>query len=91
MEANLNLLQGVVYSQRVLLALVESGYSRDEAYQIIQRNALKALDQQIPLKDLLKQDAGVSEKLDSAELDKLFDPKLYFKHVDYLYEKVLGK
>ncbi len=90
MQANLDQLHGVVYSQRVLLALVEAGLSRDEAYEIVQKNALAALDKREPLKALLKADPKVSKVLPQKELDMLFEPRHYFKHLDYLYKKVLG-
>jgi adenylosuccinate lyase len=91
MKENLNMLQGVVYSQRVLLSLVESGFSRDEAYEIVQRNALSALDKKTPFLSLLKGDPKVAKVLgqEGKILDKLFDPSHYFQHLDYLYKKVL--
>jgi adenylosuccinate lyase len=89
MRANLDQLQGVIYSQRVLLTLVESGLSRDEAYEIVQKNALAALDQKVPFVNLLRQDARVTKVLSENDLTMLFDPRHYFKHLDYLYKKVL--
>jgi adenylosuccinate lyase len=89
MEENLNLLQGVIYSQRVLLALVEAGLSRDEAYEIIQRNSHAALDQKTPLKDLLLKDPAVGKRLNAEAVKGLFDQESYFRQLDYLYKKVL--
>jgi adenylosuccinate lyase len=91
MEENLNLLQGVIYSQRVLLALVEAGLSRDAAYEIIQRNALAALDKKVPLKELLLKDSAVGKALGSKAVESLFDAKAYFQQVDYIYGKVLDE
>jgi adenylosuccinate lyase len=90
MQANLDLLHGVIYSQKVLLSLVEHGLSRDEAYEIVQRNALAALDKSVPFKDLLKADAKVCKVLSEATLNMLFEPRQYFQNLDYLYKKVLG-
>ena len=89
MAENLALLQGVIYSQRVLLTLVEAGLSRDEAYEIIQKNSLDALDKRSPLLQLLKGDLRVTKILTAKQLDMLFEPRYYFQNLDYLYEKVL--
>ncbi|MEZ4751786.1 MAG: adenylosuccinate lyase [Bdellovibrionota bacterium] len=89
MQRNLDRLHGVIYSQKVLLALVEAGCSRDEAYEIVQQNALKALDNETPFLGLLKSDARVAKALSPDSLDVLFEPQSYFGHLDYLYEKVL--
>ena len=91
MKENLNLLFGVVYSQRVLLALVEHGLSRDEAYEIVQKHALAALDKKVPFRDLLKADSKVTKVISQNSLDMLFEPRLYFQNLDYLYKKVLSE
>ena len=90
MQENLDQLHGVIYSQRVLLELVDKGLSRDEAYEIVQKNALAALDKRTAFKDLLKGDARVTKVLSENDLNMLFEPRHYFQHLDYLYEKVLG-
>lgn len=89
MQANLDQLQGVIYSQKVLLALVQKGLSRDEAYEIVQKNALQAMDKKTPFSTLLKADARVAKVLSPEAVDVLFDPRHYFINLDYLYEKVL--
>lgn len=94
MKSNLEQLHGVVFSQKALLLLIDRGCSRDEAYAIIQRNALLALDTKQSLLSLLKSDNSVKAILgkDCAEsLEKLFDPQCYFQHLDYLYQKVLNQ
>ena len=90
MKENLELLSGVTYSQNVLLALVDKGLSRDEAYQTVQANALRALDEKTSFQDLLKADPKVIKVLSQDELKSLFDPKKTLAHIDYLYGKVLG-
>lgn len=90
MKENLELLQGVVFSQRVLLALVDKGLSRDEAYAIVQKHALAALDRRQPFIHLLKADPTVAKTLPPKALDEIFDARTYFRSLDYLYEKVLG-
>ncbi len=89
MKENLDKLYGVVYSQRVLLALLDKGLGRDEAYEIVQKNALAALDSRRPFKDLLKADPRATKVLPEADLNMLFEPRFYFQHLDHLYKKVL--
>jgi adenylosuccinate lyase len=79
---------GLVYSQRVLLGLVERGLTREQAYALVQRNAMRAWDESRPLRDLLEADAEVAEVIDAAELDGLFDPAWYTRHVDALMARV---
>ena len=74
MQGNLGSTHGALYSQRALLALVESGLSRDEAYRIVQAGAQKAFDEGIPFRDLL---AGAAPQLD---LDAIFDPRAFVAH-----------
>lgn len=90
MESNLDLLRGAIYSQRILLALVDRGLSRDEAYEIVQKNALAALDTGQPLKDLLNRDSRVAKILPAKELDVLMELSNNFRHLDAIYQKVLG-
>jgi adenylosuccinate lyase len=90
MRENLEKLQGVVFSQQVLLALVEAGLSRDEAYQAVQRNALAALDRNVPFRTLLEEDRDVQRALKGGDLAAVFDSGKYLKHTDYLFRKVLG-
>jgi len=90
MLGNLKLLSGVTYSQSVLLKLVEKGLSRDDAYSIVQNNALRALYEKVSFQDLLKADPKVAKVLPQVELSELFDTKNALKNLDYLYGKVLG-
>ena len=79
---------GLVYSQRVLLGLVESGMSREDAYALVQRNALRAWDEGRPLGELLAGDPDVTEHLDAAALEALLDPAWYTRHVPEVMERV---
>lgn len=95
MGENLDQLQGVIYSQKVLISLMDKGLSRDTAYEVVQRNALSALDKKTPFRALLKADPAVSKLLSTEkELDewlaKIFDFKQYIQHVEYIFKKVLG-
>ncbi len=82
---NLERTRGLVYSQRVLGALIERGLSRDEAYRLVQRAAMRTWEEGVPFKNALL-DAGVP--LSEAELSVLFDPGFYLRYVDDLYRRV---
>lgn len=88
MKENLELTRGLVYSQRVLLKLVEAGLSREEAYDLVQRLALKAWDEKLELKDLLAAEEKVKKHLDEESLAAFFDPAHYLKRVDYIYKRL---
>jgi adenylosuccinate lyase len=79
---------GLVYSQRVLLGLVERGLTREQAYAIVQRNALRAWDEGRQLGDLLAADPEVSELLSEQELGALLDPAWYTRHVPEVMTRV---
>lgn len=81
---------GLHNSQRILLALVEKGISREESYRLVQRNAMRTWGGEGDLIDLLKGDTDVTSKLASEEIDKLFDLEYHFKHVDTIFERVFG-
>lgn len=92
MQKNLNLLRGLIFSQQVLLALVERGMTREEAYRIVQEKAMKVWqDETLNFKNLLLQDERVTSLLLPYELDALFDVNKYLQHVDYIFERVFGK
>jgi len=86
MRANLDSSHGLVFSQRVLLALVESGLSRDDAYRLVQRNALRAWDEGLDLRELLEQDPDV--KLPPEALDAAFDLDDALKHADVVFDRL---
>jgi adenylosuccinate lyase len=90
MEKNLNRMGGLIHSQRVLLALTQAGLSREEAYALVQRNAMKVWesDGRLSLLDLLKADPEVSERLPGEQLSALFDLGHHLKHVDTIFERV---
>ena len=88
MRRNLDLLGGLVYSQRVLLALTQVGMSREDAYGLVQRNAMKAWEKEGVFLDLLKADAKVSKYLEEAALEALFDSDYHTRYVDELFQRV---
>jgi len=90
MLANLDRYSGLVHSQRVLLALTQAGLSREEAYQAVQRNAMKVwLEGKDFLTELLA-DPAVSAKISPAALKETFDLGYHFKHVDTIFRRVFG-
>jgi adenylosuccinate lyase len=86
MRANLDSSHGLVFSQRVLLALVESGLSRDDAYRLVQRNALRAWDEGLDLRKLLDEDPDL--KLPPEALDAAFDLDDALKHGDVVFDRL---
>lgn len=90
MEENLHSLGGLVCSQRVLLALTQKGISREEAYQLVQRNALPVWENGGDFLQNLKQDVDVAAHLSEKELIALFDLSDALKHVDTLFERTFG-
>jgi adenylosuccinate lyase len=92
MQANLDRMGGLVHSQRVLLALTQAGVSREDAYKLVQRNAMKVweADGKLSLLDLLKADAEVTAALAPADLEALFDLEYHFKQVDTIFARVFG-
>jgi len=88
MRENLEMTQGLVFSQRVLTALIESGMSRQEAYGIVQANAMRAWKERVPFRGLLEADADVTSRLDAAALDELFDYAYYTRHVDDSFRRL---
>ena len=88
MQANLDKLGGLVHSQRVLLALTQAGVSREDAYRLVQRNAMPVWRGEGQFLDLLKADAEVV--LSDTELEELFDLGYHFKHVDTIFNRVFS-
>lgn len=93
MRKNLDKMGGLVHSQRVLLALTQAGVSREDAYRLVQRNAMRVWDSdgQLQLLDLLKQDETVTSKLTTEQLEELFDLGYHLKHVDTIFRRVFGE
>jgi len=90
MRKNLDRLGGLIHSQRVLLALTEKGVARDDAYAIVQRNAMRAWRGEGEFLALLKADKEVHEVLSADELETLFDLGYHVKHVDAIFDRVFG-
>ncbi|GAV23950.1 adenylosuccinate lyase [Carboxydothermus pertinax] len=87
MEKNLNLTGGLIYSQRVLLALVEKGILREVAYKIVQRNAMTAWKTGKNFKELLLADQELLGLLKPEEIEELFDYNYHLKHIDTIFQR----
>jgi adenylosuccinate lyase len=92
MQKNLDRMGGLVHSQRVLLALTQAGAAREDAYRLVQRNAMKVWesDGALSLLDLLKADPEVSALLPADQLEESFDLGYHLKHVDTIFSRVFG-
>jgi adenylosuccinate lyase len=88
MRRNLELTGGLVFSEAVLLALVEKGLSRDEAYRLVQRHAMKAWETRHPFKPLLLADPEIGRYLSAAEVENCFDLGYHLRHLDDIFARV---
>jgi adenylosuccinate lyase len=88
MKKNMELTKGLVFSQRVMLALIDKGFSRQKAYELVQRNAMKSWKGNKDFRNLLKADPEVTEILPQPELESLFDYQYYLRHVDEIFERL---
>ena len=90
MQKNLDRLGGLVHSQRVLLALTQKGASREDAYKLVQRNAMPVWRGEGDFLQLLKKDTEVKKYLTEAEIEEQFDLGYHLKHVDTIFKRVFG-
>ena len=88
MRRNIELSQGLVFSQRVLIALINKGLTREEAYKMVQDPAMKAWEEKKGFLSLLEADRRITAHLSKKELDSLFDYGYYLKHVDEVFERL---
>ena len=88
MWENIESTRGLVFSQRVLLALVEMGLSRELAYELVQRNAMRSWDDGSDFRDLLKSDTEVTSYLSDSELSDLFDYGYYLRYVEDTFRRL---
>ena len=85
MRDNLDASHGLYFSQRLLLALVESGLARDDAYRLVQRHAMRAWDEGLDFRELARHDGEISQRVN---LDEVFDPSAHTRHVDVVFERL---
>ncbi len=91
MMANINLTQGVVFSQRVLSKLIEKGLSREESYDTVQPLAIKAWEEKVKFIDLLKSNEKITSVLEDNEIDELFDTNYFLKETQNIFDRVFKK
>jgi adenylosuccinate lyase len=88
MKENMEASYGLVFSQRVMLALIDKGMTRQDAYKVVQANAMKSWEARTPYLDFLLDDESVTSKLSRDELAALFDYGWYLRHVDASFERI---
>ncbi|KYC83085.1 adenylosuccinate lyase [Heyndrickxia coagulans] len=88
MKRNMDKTLGLIYSQRVLLALIDKGMSREAAYDTVQPKAMESWEKQVPFKELLKKDPTIQSRLTEAELEACFDYHYHLKHVDTIFDRL---
>jgi adenylosuccinate lyase len=91
MKENMACSYGLYNSQNVLISLTEKGLTREDAYALVQKNAMLSWKKRKDFKSMLLKDRMVKKYLNRRELDAIFDPKHYFKNIDFIFERVFGK
>jgi adenylosuccinate lyase len=91
MKENMACSYGLYNSQNVLLKLTEKGMSREDAYALVQKNAMESWKKRKEFRGMLLKDRSVRKYLTAAEIRDIFDPKHYFSNIDYIYQRVFGK
>ncbi|MDU3989429.1 MAG: adenylosuccinate lyase, partial [Staphylococcus sp.] len=87
MRNNINKTFGLIFSQRVLLALINKGMVREEAYDKVQPKAMKSWETKTPFRELIEQDSTITNVLSKEELDECFDPKHHLNQVDTIFKR----
>jgi adenylosuccinate lyase len=88
MRKNVELTKGLIFSQRVLIALIDKGLSRQKAYELVQRNAMKSWTEKIDFLSLLKSDAEISSYISESELVSIFDYNQFLQHIDSIFSRL---
>jgi len=88
MKENLDITQGLIFSQRVMLALIEKGLSREKAYKVVQRNSMKSWKERVSFLGLLQKDPDVSKHLSKSELKGIFDYNYFLRYVDEVFQRL---
>ena len=87
MKKNIDKTFGLIYSQRVMLTLINKGMVREEAYDIVQPKAMESWETQTPFRTLVEQDSRITELLDAKELDECFDENHHLNQVDTIFKR----
>jgi len=91
MQANINLTNGVIHAQRVLHLCIDHGMDRDEAYRLLQRLANEAVDMNVSFQKLVLSNEKIAKIVNEPNLNEVFEPTYYLRHVDTIFENVFGK
>ncbi|BDG41914.1 adenylosuccinate lyase [Saccharococcus caldoxylosilyticus] len=88
MKKNMDRTLGLIYSQRVLLALIDTGMTREEAYDLVQPKAMEAWEKQVPFRSLIEADERITSRLTKEQLDDCFDYRYHLKHIDTIFARL---
>ncbi|ECB9785326.1 adenylosuccinate lyase [Listeria monocytogenes] len=88
MKRNMDRTLGLIYSQRVLLALIDKGLAREAAYDVVQPRAMEAWEKQVPFRELVEHDATITENLSAEEIADCFDYNYHLKNVDLIFDRL---
>jgi adenylosuccinate lyase len=91
MKANMEKMGGLVFSESILLFLARKGLSREEAYGVVQRNAMRVWEKGEDFKTLLSRDETIKRLVTGKELNALFDVRAHLKHIDDIFRRVFGE
>ncbi|MCK5507524.1 MAG: adenylosuccinate lyase [Desulfobacterales bacterium] len=90
MGENLQMLNGLIFSQQILLALAESGVTREEAYEMVQRQAMRVWKEKKSFKELIKEDKNICAHLDKKKIEEIFDVNYHLKYIGVIFDRVFG-
>ncbi len=90
MEENLGLLNGLIFSQQVLLALAESGVSREDAYKMVQTQAMRVWEEKMDFKELIMKDKKICDRLGQEKIEEIFDAGYHLKYIGAIFDRVFG-
>ena len=88
MLKNINLTNGLIFSQELMLELTKTGVSREKAYRIVQNLAKTSFAKNLKLKDLVKKDKLISNKITQKQIEKIFSYSKHFKNINYIFKRV---
>jgi len=91
MQQNLDLTKGLIFSQQIMLELVNAGASREDAYKMVQKAAMKVWKEKVSFKDLILNDKTVLDFLEKEKIEEIFNINYHLKHVDYIFQRVFEK
>ena len=88
MKRNMDRTFGLIYSQRVMLSLIDKGMSREEAYDLVQPKAMQAWEQQVPFRELIEAESDITQRLSEAEIADCFNYEYHLENVDVIFKRL---